>query len=114
MLWITSARTLIDAVRFAAQEKPRPFDAVRVNGRISLLTAGVGYDTAVVTTTDADLKRRFGVLAYLYSALKQLGSTEATNFTIQIDDSPPERIEGHCLLLANIGKLEYAGQGPSH
>jgi diacylglycerol kinase family enzyme len=96
---------LLDAVHFAARETPRPFDAVRVNGRISLLTAGAGYDSAVMTTADADLKRRFGILAYLYAALKQLGSTEATEFEITVDSSPPERIAGHCLLLANIGKL---------
>ncbi len=94
-----------DAVRFAVFTEARPFDAVRVNGRISLLTAGVGYDSAVMATADAELKRRFGLLAYIYAALKHLGSTEATEFEVEVDRRPAERIAGHCLLLANIGKL---------
>ncbi len=94
-----------DAVRFAALEEPRPFDAVRVNGRISLLTAGVGYDSAVMATADAELKRRFGLLAYIYAALTQLGSTQTTEFEVEVDRRPAERIAGHCLLVANIGKL---------
>lgn len=94
-----------EAVRFATLEQPRPFDAVRVNGRISLLTAGVGYDSAVMATADAELKRRFGLLAYIYAALAQIGSTQTTEFEVEVDRQPAERIAGHCLLLANIGKL---------
>ncbi len=94
-----------EAVRFAALEQPRPFDALRVNGRISLLTFGVGYDSEVMATADAQLKRRFGLLAYIYGALVQLGSTETTTFEVAVDDRPAQRIAGHCLLLANIGKL---------
>jgi diacylglycerol kinase family enzyme len=96
---------LSEAVKFAAEEVPRPFDAVRVNGRISLLTAGAGYDSAVIATAEGELKRRFGILAYIYAALKQLGSSEATVFEIEIDGAPAEHCAGHCLLLANIGKL---------
>jgi diacylglycerol kinase family enzyme len=96
---------LPEAVKFAAEETPRPFDAVRVNGRISLLTAGAGYDSAVIATAEGELKRRFGILAYIYAALKQLGSSEATVFEIEIDGAPPEHFAGHCLLLANIGKI---------
>lgn len=96
---------LSEAVRFAALETPRPFDAVRVNGRISLLTAGAGYDSAVMATADGELKRRFGILAYIYAALKQLGSTEETTFEVAADGRPAELCAGHCLLLANIGKL---------
>lgn len=95
---------LADAVRFAAQERPRPFDAVRVNGRISLLTAGAGYDSAVMATADAELKRRIGILAYVYAGLKEVGAGE-TDFELEIDGAPSERVTGNCLLLANIGKL---------
>jgi len=94
-----------DAVRFAAEGLPRPFDAVRVNGRISLLTAGAGYDSAVIATADAELKRHFGILAYIYAGLKQLGATAETVFELVIDGATTERVAGHCLLLANIGKL---------
>jgi YegS/Rv2252/BmrU family lipid kinase len=95
-----------EAVKFAAEGPPRPFDAVRVNGRISLLTAGAGYDSALIATaTEGDLKRRFGILAYIYAALKQLGASEATMFEITADGAPAEHCAGHCLLLANIGKL---------
>ncbi len=96
---------LPEAVRFAVQETPRPFDAVRVNGRISLLTAGAGYDSAVMATADDELKRRLGILAYVYAGLKQLGSTEETSFELEIDGRSRERVTGNCLLLANIGKL---------
>jgi diacylglycerol kinase family enzyme len=94
-----------DAVRFAAQEVPRPFDAVTVNGRISLLTAGAGYDSAVMGTADAELKRKLGVLAYVYAGLKQLGATGETVFELELDGAKSQRVSGNCLLLANIGKL---------
>jgi len=96
---------MTEAVKFAAEGPPRPFDALRVNGRISLLTAGAGYDSAIIATADGDLKKRFGILAYIYAALKHLGSTEATMFEITVDGTPAEHCAGHCLLIANIGKL---------
>jgi diacylglycerol kinase family enzyme len=96
---------LADAVRFAIQEVPRPFDAVKVNGRISLLTAGAGYDSAVMGTADTELKRKLGVLAYVYAGLKQLGATGETAFDLELDGAESQRVTGNCLLMANIGKL---------
>jgi diacylglycerol kinase family enzyme len=96
---------LHEATLFLLQEEPRPFDAVRINERISLLTAGAGFDSDLIATADGELKRRFGVLAYVWAALQNLGQLTATTFEVTLDGGQPARIEGHCLLFANIGRL---------
>ncbi len=94
-----------EAVTFALREQPRPFDALRINDRTSLLISGAGYDSDVIASADPELKRRIGLLAYVWSGLLQLGALNETNFEVVVDDLPPQRVKGNCLLIANIGKL---------
>lgn len=96
---------LTEATRYVLEESPRPFDAVRINDRISLLTSGAGYDSDIVATADGQLKKKIGPLAYIWAFFAKLGSLQATRFEITIDDRDTVTVEGHCLLLANIGRL---------
>jgi diacylglycerol kinase (ATP) len=60
------------ACALALHGRPRPVYLGAANGRRFLLMAGVGFDAAVVGRVNLRLKRRFGKLAYLVSALQVL------------------------------------------
>lgn len=84
--------------------KPVALDIAKAEGRDFLIAAGLGYDAAVMRDATRVLKRRFGFLAYLYSALKNLGRKPNT-FVIHLDDGDPIRVRGATAVIANIGTL---------
>jgi len=96
---------LYDATRFALTEDALPFDAIHINGRTSLLISGAGYDSDVIASADAEMKRRVGVLAYVWTGMLRLGDLTETRFHVTVDGEFRRTVTGNCLLIANIGKL---------
>lgn len=62
----------------------RPLDVGKCNDRYFLHMAGAGWDSEIFATTDQDLKKKVGWLAYVPAALKVL-SVPAQQFTFTID-----------------------------
>lgn len=60
------------AAQIAYRERPRPVTLGKANDRYFLLMAGVGFDGQVVANVSTRIKKRFGKLAYILSALHQL------------------------------------------
>jgi diacylglycerol kinase (ATP) len=92
------------ALKVAVEGKPIRIDVGRTRHRDFLIMAGVGYDAAIVRDATRVLKRRFGFLAYLYAALKNLGRRPNT-FRIHLDHEPPVRVRGMSAVITNIGSL---------
>ncbi len=65
-------RQVAGACAVIAAGKTAPMDLARVNGRIFVSVAGIGLSTKVHDEVPAELKKRWGSLAYAWYALKLL------------------------------------------
>jgi len=92
------------ALKVAAQGKPVQIDLAEVQGRKFLLMAGLGYDAHIIRDATRVLKDRFGFLAYLYSAFKNVRRRHYS-FMITLDGGEVRRARGAMALVANIGTL---------
>lgn len=61
-------------------------DAMRVNGRISLLNASVGLTSRTVGEIHQEEKRRLGILAYFWRGLKVISGFQPHRFQLVADD----------------------------
>ncbi|GGM07089.1 diacylglycerol/lipid kinase family protein [Deinococcus aerophilus] len=79
---------------------------VEVEGRKRgfAMLAGAGADAAMIRDSE-DLKDRFGVMAYVMSAMKQL-NPKKTVFSLVIDGQPRE-FEGIGVMVANFGMANH-------
>ena len=79
---------------------------VEVRGEKSgfCMLAGAGADAAMIRDSE-DLKERFGAMAYVMSAMKQL-NPKKTTFHLVVDGRPRE-FEGIGVMIANLGMANY-------
>jgi|YNPMSStandDraft_1061717.scaffolds.fasta_scaffold04144_2 diacylglycerol kinase (ATP) len=63
----------------------RMLDALRINGQYHVLNAGVGVTSKVVLNTPRPVKRRYGMLAYIWEAIKALFGIQPHSFRLTID-----------------------------
>ncbi len=73
-------------------------------GTVFTAMAGIGLDAAVVAAAGAQLKRRFGWMAYALAGATRL-SLPPREFTVQRDDAEPMRRRARCVVVANAGLL---------
>jgi len=83
----------------------RKIDLFEANGAPFVQMAGVGYDAQVIEETTWETKKKFGPLAYLFSAVKVLGE-DPPRMVVECADG--RREEGVCVIAGN-GSL-YGGQ----
>jgi YegS/Rv2252/BmrU family lipid kinase len=83
-------------------------DAMKVGGRHYLTQVGVGVDALMIRDTPTSQKKRFGKLAYLWSALKHLLGFQPRRFVIEVDGKPVQTRASE-VIVANVGTL---GQPP--
>lgn len=97
-----AARLLVGDHRLAT------IDAMKVGGRHYLTQVGVGLDALMIRDTPTAQKKRFGKLAYLWTAAKHLIGLRRRRFTLEVDG---EAIRTHAseVVVANVGTL---GQPP--
>ncbi|UBV43798.1 diacylglycerol kinase family lipid kinase [Deinococcus taeanensis] len=79
---------------------------IEVKGETSgfCMLAGAGADASMIRDSE-ELKERFGALAYVMSAMKQL-NPKKTTFLLKIDGEPRE-FEGIGVMIANFGMANY-------
>jgi hypothetical protein len=79
-----------EAVRALKAGHPVAFDAIEIlsHDRWSLLFLGAGLDAEINRDADAGKKRRFGYLAYLGAALRNLAGRRNRRVTLTIDGEP--------------------------
>jgi diacylglycerol kinase family enzyme len=79
-------------------------DAMRVGASHYFTQLGVGVDALMIRETSTESKKRFGQLAYISTALRQLMGFPAQRFSIAVDDQR-SRPRASQVLLANSGTL---------
>ncbi len=72
--------------------------------RYFLLRADAGLSTEVMRDTPAELKARFGVLAYAVTLARKLATAPDTTFTLDIDGET-HNVTGAACIIANIGSV---------
>ncbi len=63
----------------------RTIDAMRIDGRLYILTAGVGISSLTIRDIKRSDKRRFGLLAYVGTAISKLFEFKSKHFEVVID-----------------------------
>ncbi|OFS15667.1 MULTISPECIES: diacylglycerol kinase family protein [Kytococcus] len=76
-----------------------------VHEDVFLVMAGVGMDADVMETTDDDVKKRMGWLAYLASAVRH-GGDKPVPARFRVDDSEPVSAKVRSVVFGNVGKLQ--------
>ncbi|MVN88692.1 diacylglycerol kinase family lipid kinase [Deinococcus sp. HMF7620] len=99
------AAALVEVVR-AGHSLRLDMGEVEVKGEKSgfCMLAGAGADASMIRDSE-ELKERFGALAYVMSAMRQL-NPKKTTFNLVIDGEPRE-FEGIGVMVANFGMANY-------
>ena len=91
-----------------ANSKIRKVDMGLVNEHHFILRVGIGFEAAMVENADRELKNKYGVLAYLWSAVQNLYKPEIAHYRMMLDGKLVET-EGLTCIVANSGNLGQAG-----
>jgi diacylglycerol kinase (ATP) len=73
-----------------------------------LLFAGAGYDAQVIKEADRKQKDKYGFMAYIYAAFKQLGKRRNQRMTLRLDGKPL-RLYAHSVVVLNANEFVLAG-----
>lgn len=73
-------------------------------GHLFLVIAGLGFDAAMVESTDDELKARVGWIAYFLAGAKHLNGRRL-RLQLQLDKRPLVTVRARSLLIGNCGKL---------
>lgn len=74
----------LEAVATAVGGTMRPLDIATVNGERFAVMAGVGFDATMIRDADATVKRRFGSVAYVSAAIRNLPA-RTMRATVDVD-----------------------------
>jgi len=92
------------AVEIGLQGRDRVLDVGKLNGERFAVMAGAGLDAHMIREADGGLKDRFGRLAYIWTASKNLRA-EPFKAKIDINDELWYKGNASCVLLGNVGSL---------
>ena len=86
----------------------RLIDMGLVNERLFLLRIGIGLEADMMKSADQEIKNRFGILAYAFSALNEMRNLTPTLYRVRVDGELHE-IEGISCMIANSGNVAIGG-----
>jgi len=92
------------AVEIGLGGRTRTLDVGKLNGERFAVMAGAGIDARMIKDADGNLKERFGRLAYIWTASKNL-RTEPFEATVEVNDELWYQGTASCILLGNVGSL---------
>jgi len=92
------------AVDIGLNGRDRTLDVGKINGERFAVMAGAGLDAHMIHEADAGLKDRFGRLAYIWTASKNLRN-EPFKARIEINGELWYKDKASCILLGNVGSL---------
>ncbi|MGN6324532.1 diacylglycerol/lipid kinase family protein [Pseudolysinimonas sp.] len=73
--------------------------------RAFLVMAGVGLDADMLSSTDEELKARFGWVAYARALVTTLRHSNRINMWYRVDGGRPRRVYAHTAIVGNCGTL---------
>ena len=86
----------------------RLIDMGRVNDRLFLLRIGIGLEADMMKSADQEIKNRFGMLAYAFSAINEMRNLTPSLYRIRVDGELHES-EGVSCMIANSGNVAIGG-----
>jgi len=98
------------ACRLAVGERSKvhSIDCGQANDQFFLLRLSVGLEAQMVESTTRELKDRYGIFAYLMSAVQNLRQPSVVHFQMTLDGKEVG-IEGVTCIVANSGNLGLTG-----
>jgi diacylglycerol kinase (ATP) len=95
---------LAEAVHIGFHGRRRQIDLGRINGEHFAVLAGIGFDADLIRDADRGLKTRLGRVAYLWSAVRNVGM-KPTQLKIKIDGAQWFDGDATCVLIGNVGTI---------
>lgn len=92
------------AALLAGEHRVAQIDGMEVDGRIYVLQIGIGIESIMIRDTPREAKRRFGRLAYLWTAFSRMLGFSGRRFTV-VADGERTRPRAVQVLIANGGTL---------
>ena len=86
----------------------RLIDMGKVNDRLFLLRVGIGLEADMMKSADREVKNRYGMLAYAFSALNEMRNLTPTQYRVRVDGEFHEA-EGVSCMIANSGNVAIGG-----
>ena len=86
----------------------RLIDMGKVNDRLFLLRIGIGLEADMMKSADQEIKNRFGMLAYAFSAINEMRNLTPTIYRVRVDGELHE-VEGVSCMIANSGNVAIGG-----
>jgi len=76
-----------------------------IESHVSLVMSGIGIDATMIATTNPELKRRVGWLAYVDAGLRAIPASKPFRAVHRMDGGRPRRSRVSSMLIANLGYL---------
>ncbi|SNY49627.1 diacylglycerol/lipid kinase family protein [Paractinoplanes atraurantiacus] len=95
---------LEQAVDIALNGDRHRIDLGKLNGEYFGVMAGVGFDGAMISDADRNMKDRLGKLAYVWAGVRHVNG-EAPKAQIKIDGNEWFEDEASCVLIGNVSKI---------
>jgi YegS/Rv2252/BmrU family lipid kinase len=92
------------AVDIAFRGRHRRLDVGRLGGEHFAVMAGIGFDGAMISEADRDLKDRLGKLAYVWTGIRHVNG-EAPHAKVKVDGTTWFEGEASCVLVGNVGTI---------
>lgn len=80
----------------------KQLDVMQVGTRSFISHISLGVYSRIIKQTSVENKRRFGTLAYLWSAMKEISREQSWKFTINVDGQT-EKVRASLIMVANAG-----------
>lgn len=105
---------LEESVTAAFRGIDRPIDLgvarwVRPGGvqeeRCFVVMAGLGLDAQIMSSTDEELKKKVGILAYVKAGAEAMRHNRKMRLTYQLDDDQLHKARLHTVIIGNCGSL---------
>ena len=93
-----------DAVHVGLNGRERKLDLGKMNGEHFAVMAGAGLDARMIRDTDGGPKDKYGRLAYIWAASKNL-RTEPFKARVEVNGDLWYKGDASCLLVGNVGAL---------
>ncbi|HKH08882.1 MAG TPA: diacylglycerol kinase family protein, partial [Agromyces sp.] len=99
-LAFTGADRSIDVLRARVRRPDGTIDT-----EVSLVMSGIGFDAAMISNTNPDLKKRVGWLAYVDAGIRAIPASKPFRVVHRMDGGRAHRSRVSSMLIANLGYL---------
>jgi diacylglycerol kinase (ATP) len=93
-----------DAIEVALFGQVQKIDVGDANGNFFSITTSMGVDVGMIKDANRELKNKFGFLAYVFAAIKNVNK-KPDLYSIIIDGNKTKPMKAKSIMISNMGKL---------